>query len=326
MCSQRNVRVGHLSARTRLDIVRELQGGRKTQVQIAAEFHCTQQAVSKIWQHHLAFGDTVERHGGGRPRAFSDDHLQILSSLIEESPSATAHHLNELLPADAPRVSDRAIRKYRRQLDFTRRVPPVEVINIEHQLADRRAWARAHRHLAASNYVFMDESTLMLRDTGRWVWVRRGNPTPTHEVEGLKFAVHVWGAIWNDGALFQQYRGWLTADRYTEILKHNILANKRRFRGKTILHDGAPSHRAKLTQEWLNENQLAVEFTPPHSPQFNAIEYAWAWLKAQVRDTEPHSDADLKESMKLACQLLPANVRQNYIAHACRNILAEAAV
>jgi hypothetical protein len=56
MCSQRNVRVGHLSARTRLDIVRELQGGRKTQVQIAAEFHCTQQAVSKIWQHHLAFG------------------------------------------------------------------------------------------------------------------------------------------------------------------------------------------------------------------------------------------------------------------------------
>ena len=148
--------------------------------------------------------------------------------------------------------------------------------------------------------MFMDESTLMLRDTGRWVWVRRGNPTPTHEVEGLKFAVHVWGAIWNDGALFQQYRGWLTADRYTEILKHNILANKRRFRGKTILHDGAPSHRAKLTQEWLNENQLAVEFTPPHSPQFNAIEYAWAWLKAQVRDTEPHSDTDLKESMKLA--------------------------
>jgi transposase len=134
----------------------------------------------------------------------------------------------------------------------------------------------------------------------------------THEAEGLKFAVHVWGAIWNDGALFQQYRGWLTADRYTEILKHNILANKRRFRGKTILHDGAPSHRAKLTQEWLNENQLAVEFTPPHSPQFNAIEYAWAWLKSQVRDTEPHSDADLKESMKLACQLLPAKVRQNY--------------
>jgi transposase len=166
----------------------------------------------------------------------------------------------------------------------------------------------------------MDESTLVLRDTGVYVWVRRGESTPEKEITSLRAAVHVWGAIWNEGAVFAQYSGHLSGEKYIEILEENLLRHRREFKGKTFIHDQASFHRANIVKAWFPTNKFDVELLPTHSPQFNPIEYLWAWVKAQVRAQEPDTPASLAESMEKACDLLPEQVRRNFIRHSWNNI------
>jgi transposase len=315
-----HMKFSHLNARIRLDVVHEVESKHRTQSAVARQFHCTQQAVNKILDHYRSTGDTIERHAGGRVRIFSDEDLQILSRLIELHRAATSHHLNELLPAGTPHVSDRTIRDYRRELGFTRRSPAIHVIDTAAQIADRRVFARQHKSADPANYVFMDESTLVLRDTGVYVWVRRGESTPEKEITSLRAAVHVWGAIWNEGAVFAQYSGHLSGEKYIEILEENLLRHRREFKGKTFLHDQASFHRANIVKAWFPTNKFDVELLPTHSPQFNPIEYVWAWVKAQVRAQEPDTPASLAESMEKACDLLPEKVRRNFIRHSWNNI------
>ena len=102
----------------------------------------------------------------------------------------------------------------------------------------------------------MDESTLVLRDTGVYVWVRRGESTPEKEITSLRAAVHVWGAIWNEGAVFAQYSGHLSGEKYIEILEENLLRHRREFKGKTFLHDQASFHRSNIVKALVPYKQI----------------------------------------------------------------------
>jgi transposase len=320
MDGQRRHDNDHLSARTRMDIVHMVRCDKKSQSAAGRRYGCTQQAVSLILKHYDSTGDTAERHGGGRPHEYSEEDMQLLSTLIYEHPSATAHTLSQLMPADAPPVSDRTLSRYRRELGFTRRTPPIHVIDTAGQLVARIVWTRQHRLDDPNDYVFMDESTMVLRDTGDYVWVRRGETTPAHDITNLRAAVHVWGAIWVEGAVFSQYTGHLNSHAYEHILDGNIGRYKRRFKDRTIIHDRATFHRTKTVKAWFTDHGLTAELLPAHSPQFNAIEYAWAWVKHQVREAQPDTPQALCASMTQACNLLPDTVRVAFINHAWNNI------
>jgi len=66
------------------------------------------------------------------------------------------------------------------------------VIDAERAAQLRREWALAHKDDNHSNWMFMDESTLCLRHTGELIWIKRGEPTPAHQIESLKCSVNIW--------------------------------------------------------------------------------------------------------------------------------------
>lgn len=303
-----------------MDVVHMVRCEGKSQSAAARRYSVSQPAVHKILKHYDETGDTAERHAGGRPHYYDEEDMQLLSTLIQENRAATAHALRRLMPADAPQVSDRTIARYRRELGFTQRKPAIHVIDKPGQEAARRAWARQHANNDPNDYVFMDESTMVLRDTGDYVWVRRGEVTPPHDISNLRAAVHVWGSIWSNGAVFSQYIGHLNSNAYEEILDGNIGRYKRKFKDHIIIHDRATFHRAKTVKRWFTDHGLTADLLPAHSPQFNAIEYAWAWIKHQIRAANPQTPDALCASMTQACRLLPDEIRCNFINHAWGNI------
>lgn len=51
-----------------------------------------------------------------------------------------------------------------------------------------------------------------------------------------------------------------------------------------MILDNARIHHAKLIQPFLEENErrLTLLFLPPYSPNLNAVERIWGWLKGSV--------------------------------------------
>ena len=52
--------------------------------------------------------------------------------------------------------------------------------------------------------MFVDESTIVLRDTGDIEWVKRGDPRRPRILQSMRAAVQVIGAVWRNGQIFTQ--------------------------------------------------------------------------------------------------------------------------
>ena len=48
-----------------------------------------------------------------------------------------------------------------------------------------------------------------------------------------------------------------------------------------IIHDNARYHKNDDVQSWISENNESIDgyLLPPYSPEFNAIEYLWKWIR-----------------------------------------------
>ncbi len=52
--------------------------------------------------------------------------------------------------------------------------------------------------------------------------------------------------------------------------------------------DLAPTHTAKGTKNWFNDNDVTVLDWPANSPDLNPIENLWSIVKRKMRDTRPN--------------------------------------
>ena len=67
---------------------------------------------------------------------------------------------------------------------------------------------------------------------------------------------------------------------------------------ETLMHDGAPCHRAKMVSDWLRSNSINVLQWPGNSPDCNPIENLWSVMKDYVAAMRPKSAIDLQNCIK----------------------------
>lgn len=100
-------------------------------------------------------------------------------------------------------------------------------------------------------------------------------------------------------------RGGVTSRQILECLQENLptIAEP----GYFFIQDNAPTHKAKIVQEWLTEwasdHGVNLVAWPPYSPDLNPIENLWKLLKEKIIKLYPElSDMPTNNySMQLLC-------------------------
>lgn len=82
-------------------------------------------------------------------------------------------------------------------------------------------------------------------------------------------------------------RGGIDWYRHREVVLRSLLlpfAAKLKESGRPILvmEDGAPAHTSKYNREVFEAWEIQKLLWPPKSPDLNAIEHAWAWIRRSL--------------------------------------------
>ena len=314
----------HLSTAFRLIAVRLVDEEKMSYERVAHVLRCHKSTISRLTHRFRTTGEIEEVHSGGRPRLYDATQMQqleqLIEQLIEQHRNRTAMGLQHILPSSTPHVSDRTLRRYRRELDFTARHQHLTSRRSGRYDRQRWLWAWEHRRDPASKWLHSDECTVRMQQTGDIVRVKRGQPTPPMEVTTLRCHVNVWGVVWDHGSIFVQFDGHLPSDAFIELLKAHLLPEKENLAGRVLLIDQHPAHRSKSAKAWLTPQGFNHVMLPTHSPQFNGIEECWSWMKRYVRHLTPKTEAELMLAVREAGELLPSEVINAHLDHAQSSI------
>ena len=287
-----------------------------TRAEAARALGVSHHTITNTLDHFLSTGGVETSHGGGRQRVYDEEQRERLRQLISRRAGLTSAGLVRAMGTSAPHISERTMRRYRAELGLTPRRQRISAAPDPEHDRLRREWAWEHRRAEVCNWLHSDESTVCMRDTGDVVWIPRGEPTPRLPVKQLRCSVNIWGVVWGRQKIFVRFQGHLTSQAFISILEAHLLPEKENIAGRPLLLDGLPAHRTSEVRDWLTQHSISYIYLPPHSPQFNAIEECWAWIKHWVRGCAPNSAQRLEEDVDAACDALPEDVISANLQHA----------
>jgi transposase len=314
----------HLAENVRLRIIELVEEKGHTHAAVAEALGVHRNTIANTIAHFHAHGHARDLHAGGVHTKYNDEQLERLWDIILENDRLTAAALRRRMGDSAPHISLRTMDRYRISLGMTPRSGRVTAAAMLTHHTERWDWAWEHRRSPVATWIHSDESTLCMRDTGQVVWAPRGQSTPGIEVETLRCSINLFGCVWDGGHIFATYRGHLTSATFINLLEEHIVPVKENLGHRVFLMDRAPGHQAKATRAWLTAHDLDHMFLPPHSPQFNAIEECWAWIKRRVRQAEPATHRELYAATQAACDEIPSTVVRPLLQHAQKNVRAYA--
>ena len=263
--------------------------------------------------------------GGSRPRI--DQRVERpLRGWLRRTGNHTAEeirvYLRDKLHTD---VSIDTVRRALKRMRLSPRIERIVPMSSHAQAAERHAFAVAHRRDDLKQWIFEDESTVVIRDTGRIVWTERGAAQPTRPVANLRASVPMLGMIWWSGHYFTRFRGYLTASKYLDTISPTLSRYAHQWRHKTFLHDRASYHRSEAIERYFADRQLSLLENAVKSPKWNAIEYAWKWIKEHVKRAAPTTQRELERAVDRAFLEFDPAVRRKCIEKAQAELRAEAA-
>ena len=115
-------------------------------------------------------------------------------------------------------------------------------------------------------------------------------------------SVMVWGAFSGNmgrvGLYFLPKNVTMKSANYIEVLRDHMLTFWAIHNCNFFMHDGAPAHKSKAVNEFLETNRTKVLEGPGNSPDLIPIENAWNQMKYILQKERPSNISDLKEALK----------------------------
>lgn len=134
----------------------------------------------------------------------------------------------------------------------------------------------------------------------------------------------VWGGIkGNRKTDLVVVNGNLNAAEYiNQILRPVAVPFINQHAPATLMHDNARPHTARLTQQYLNANNVDVLPWPAMSPDINPIEHIWDLLGRRVRSRHQVNNLQqLQNALTIEWNNIPPHVVQRYVNSMRRRII-----
>ena len=145
--------------------------------------------------------------------------------------------------------------------------------------------------LSERSLIFLDESGISTALNHRYGRSKRGSRVtlyaPTYGARRTLI-----GAIALDGrkALSVLEKG-LRVTTFIEFVREQLVPMLRP--GDVVIMDNLRIHKNSVAVEAIEAAGAEVVFQPPYSPEFNAIEFCWSWVKQDLRRVASRNIGDL---------------------------------
>ncbi|KAK7103623.1 hypothetical protein V1264_018489 [Littorina saxatilis] len=305
---------------------------------VAVAFNVHLSTVYRLQQRFVNTGSTADTQRSGRPRVTTQrqDRQILRHHLRNRFHTANKTARNTVGNHQRP-ISGQTIRRRLAERDLQNCRPARgPVLTQKHRMA-RQQWAQDHinwnwrqwRHI-----LFTDESHFCISHVdGRVrVWRRRGERyagdcVMEHNAQGGP-NVMVWGGIGLNQSLgpvlFNNLgpgRGnGITAQRYIDqILQPHVVPFFQARRNCVLQQDNARPHTARVTQAFLQHNNIDIMAWPALSPDLNPIEHFWDKLQRKVNQLRPgpRTAAELRQALVHAWCNIPRDTI-NRLIHSMR--------
>lgn len=317
----------HLSIEDRARAIGWLNEGVSVR-EAAGRLNVSPSVISRLRQRFEQTQTVRDRPRSGRPRVTTRREDRIIALEALRRRTVTATHLQlQLRAATGTNVSDQTIRNRLRERNLRPRRQAVRPRLLPRHRAARDAWARRHRQWTRQQWsavLFSDESRFSLQhNDGRvLVYRRRGERFADANVrEHNRFgggSVMVWGAFsFHQRTNLYVINGNLNGARYRdEILRPLVVPCLQAIGPQAVYQDdNARPHRARIVNEFMQQNNVTRMEWPAYSPDLAPIEHAWDLLGRRVRENHPPPQdlRQLAQWLTQEWQAIPQNTLQNLV-------------
>lgn len=239
----------------------------------------------------------------GRDECTTQRENRRLTNFIRNDRFATAVGIKKAI-GDVITCSARTISRRLNSSGFKARSTAVKTLLDDDHKLRRLEWSVRHLDWTIQQWrrvLFCDESQFVLTaNHARYVRRRINERYLDVCVAGRANrgvgGIMVWAVFGFSGyGNLVLIHGRLDAAGYVQLLEANLLPNLNRLlpEGGIFMQDNAPIHSARITTNWLHDNNINVLPWPAYSPDMNPIENAWAIMKHDLKSRVIHNRHEL---------------------------------
>ena len=270
------------------------------------------------WLYRKRRGESLEPgKPPGRRAVIHEAAQKRLLELIEEHDDWTQQRYADTLNAEFPdiKVSQPVVSLTLKRLGITLKKKEWRACELREErvrkLTVEFLIKRDEYHV--QELVFVDESGINVNMARKYGYSPRGQRLYGYKPGQFARNYTVIGALDIKGlSTVMMVNGGTTIEVFFEFARQMLIPTMEP--GQVVVMDNLAAHRNKRVIELFHDHGIHVLHTPPYSPEWNPIEWAWSKVKTAIRASAARTLETLEIALKAAADSITPEDAANYFA------------